>query len=123
MATHNDFKIITTRWSVYAETEDKAWEALLPQRGLRAPSRSLTHNPKVLQDEADSLSHDEVLAKYHVLANANDFISTYSPLITKLGADIVGIQATSLNQLELIKMLGKDVVPKLKQLVASKEEK
>ncbi|MFI5240401.1 MAG: TIGR03557 family F420-dependent LLM class oxidoreductase [Candidatus Saccharimonadia bacterium] len=123
LANGKDFKVITTRWSVYADSEDSAWEALLPQRGLRAPSRALTHIPKVLQEEADLLNHDEVLAKYHVLANAEDFLSTYSPLVTKLGADIVGIQATSLNQLELIKMLGKDVVPKLKQLVALKEER
>jgi coenzyme F420-dependent glucose-6-phosphate dehydrogenase len=32
-------RVLATRWSIYAENDDEAWQALLAWRGLRAPGR------------------------------------------------------------------------------------
>ena len=109
------FMIIATRWSIYAETDEQAWEALKAQRGLRAPSRE-TANPLELQREADRLPRIEILNKYHLLHSADDYVATYGPLITDLHADIVGIQTTSIDQMSTIMMLGKKVLPRLRAL-------
>ena len=108
--------VVASRWSVFAQDEAEQWEVLRPQRGLRAPSRGTATHPRQLQDEADQLSRSEVLKNYHHVKNADDYIATYAPLITDLQADIVGIQTASGNQLRTINMLGREVLPKLRQL-------
>jgi coenzyme F420-dependent glucose-6-phosphate dehydrogenase len=110
-----NFKTIATRWSIFAEDDEQAWEALKAQRGLRAPSRA-TAGPLELQREADNMPREEILGKYHRLRRAADYETVYAPLITSLQADIVGIQTTSTDQPSTIAMLGREVLPKLKKL-------
>lgn len=114
-AGEKNFMTSSSRWTVYAQNNDEAWEALLAWRGLRAPSRSTATDPEELQKEADSLPKEEILSHYTMVTSPQDYIDAYTPLIKELSADIVGIQTTSLDQEKLIQMLGKDVIPKLKQ--------
>jgi coenzyme F420-dependent glucose-6-phosphate dehydrogenase len=109
-----NFKIVSSRWTVFAQNNEEAWEALKPWRGLRAPNRDKAIDPQELQSEADRLSKSDVLSKYKIITNSKEYIETYSPLIRTLNSDVIVIQTTSINQLELIKMLGKEVVPELK---------
>jgi hypothetical protein len=44
-----------------------------------------------------------------------DFYQLYRPLITEVGAEIVGIQATALDQEKLIRSVGADIVSRLKK--------
>ncbi len=112
-----DFGLVTTHWSVFAADSEEAWRALGPWRGLRAPHRNTIVEPKLLQQEADELPPEEILAKYSILSTPDDYLKAYSPLIEKLSASVVVIQATSQNrQEELIKMLGEKVVQTLKSL-------
>jgi coenzyme F420-dependent glucose-6-phosphate dehydrogenase len=108
--------LVATRWSVFAQNDREAHQALAAWRGLRAPSRASATNPADLQREADSLSRAEILSRYSRILTPEDFISVYGPLITELGADIIGIQTTSLDQEALIKLVGREVLPKLRQL-------
>lgn len=117
LASQNkNFTAVTTKWSVFAQSQEEAWKALKAQRGLRAPSRATATDPKQLQTEADNLPQSEILNKYVTLATPEDYIREYAPLITDLGADIVGIQTTSLDQIATIKILGDKVIPQLKKL-------
>ncbi len=111
-----EFKTIANLWSIYAQNENEAWMAIQPLRGLRAPSRSDATSPLQLQNEADQMPRKDILSSYRQLKNSKDYISAYSPLITKLKADIVGIQTTSNDQLATISMIGKEVLPKLRKL-------
>ncbi len=109
--------IVTNRWTVFAKNEEQALKALAPWRGLRSPGRDTAYDPKLLQEEADLLNKNEILSKYTVLTSAEDYIDAYSPLITQLNSDIVVIQTTTHeNQDELIRMIGKQVLTKLKRL-------
>jgi coenzyme F420-dependent glucose-6-phosphate dehydrogenase len=107
--------VVATRWTVMATSDDEAWEALGPWRGLRAPSRAEATDPAVLQREADELPREDILGRYSRAKTVADFYDLYRPLITEVGADIVGIQATSLDQEKLIRSLGASVVPRLKK--------
>ncbi|MEX1004995.1 MAG: TIGR03557 family F420-dependent LLM class oxidoreductase [Acidimicrobiia bacterium] len=111
-----DPKILTTRWSIKADNEDEAWEALYSWRGLRAPGRLEAVDPQTLRERADELPREEVLGRYSLVSSAEDIIDVYRPLITELDADIVTIQMASLDQEALIETLGSDVLPKLRQL-------
>ncbi len=110
------FTIVATRWSVFGQDDEGAWEALQSQRGLRAPSRATATDPRVLQREADELPRADILSRYSRVTDADDYIAVYSPLITELNADIVGIQTTSTDIPATIQMLGRDVLPKLREL-------
>lgn len=111
------FSITASRWSVYAKNDDEAWDALKPWRGLRSPNRDTIFDPEQLQRDADMLPREEVLGKYSMVKNANDYIATYGPLITELHADTIVIQTTAAkDQAGLIEMLGKQVLPNLKKL-------
>lgn len=109
------FSIITNHWSVYARDENEAWKALGPWRGLRAPSRSTATDPHLLQLEADNLPRHQILKHYTYIRTVGEFVSVYRPLITDLGADIIGIQSTSTDQEALIRDVGLEVLPELKK--------
>ncbi len=108
--------VLATHWSVFAHSEDEAWRALRSWRGLRSPSRGSATDPQILQNEADSLSKQDVISSYSVLTSAQEFIDTYAPLVKDIKADIVGIQSTALDQEGLIDMIGKEVLPELRKI-------
>ncbi len=108
--------IFATKWSVYAQNKDEAFESLLSWRGLRVTSRNTESNPEVLEKEADNLPRDEILNNYSIVSSSKQYIELYKPLIKELHAGYIAIQTTSLNQIDLIKMLGEKVVPELKKV-------
>ncbi len=111
-------KILASRWSIKADNDDQAWEALYSWRGLRAPGRLEAVDPQTLRERADELPREEVLGRYSLVSTADDIVETYRPLIEELGADVVTIQMASLDQEGLIEMLGSEVLPKLKAIAA-----
>lgn len=109
-------KILASRWSIQAESEDEAWEALYSWRGLRAPGRLEAVDPQTLRERADELPREEVLGRYSLVSTADDIIETYRPLIEGLDADVVTFQMASLDQEGLIEMLGSEVLPKMREI-------
>lgn len=106
--------VLATRWTVHAASEEEAWQALLPWRGLRAPGRLQAVDPEDLRRRADALPRAEVLARYPIVAGPEEIASAYRPLLTQLRADIVGVQTTSVRQMETIALLGEAVLPRLR---------
>jgi G6PDH family F420-dependent oxidoreductase len=111
-------KVLTTRWAVLAADEAEAWNALHPWRGLRAPGRLEAVDPADLRERADHLPREEVLGRYSIVADADQIVETYRPLVEACEADVVTVQMTSLDQPALIKMLGTEVLPRLRALTA-----
>jgi coenzyme F420-dependent glucose-6-phosphate dehydrogenase len=106
--------VLATRWSIFAENEDEAWEALYSWRGLRAPGRLEAVDPQELREKADQLPREEVLGRYSLVNNVDEVVDTYRPLVDELNADIVTIQMASLDQPALIEFLGAEVLPRLR---------
>jgi G6PDH family F420-dependent oxidoreductase len=115
-AGHPEPTVLATRWSIWAPDDDEAWQALSPWRGLRAPGRLEAVDPQSLRERADELPRDEVLGRYSRVSTPEDVLAVYRPLIDDLGADIVTIQMTCLDQPELIATLGRDVLPRLRKV-------
>ncbi len=107
--------ILATRWSILARDHDEAWQALQAWRGLRAPGRLQAVDPLELRVRADDMDREEVLGQYSYVTSADDYVETYLPLVTDIGADVVTIQTTSLDQEATIEMLGRDVLPRLRE--------
>jgi len=107
---------MATRWLVHAADDDEAWAALGSMRGLRAPGRLEAVDPMVLRLAADAMDRDEILGKYTVVATPEEIIDAYRPLVTDIGADIVAVQIASAAPSDTIEMLGKDVLPALRNL-------
>jgi coenzyme F420-dependent glucose-6-phosphate dehydrogenase len=108
--------IAAGRWTVRAASDDEAWEALGAWRGLRAPGRLEAVDPADLRRRADELDRDEILSAYSIVSRAVDYVETYRPLVTEIGADVVTIQTTSLDQEATIAMLGTEVLPELRSV-------
>ena len=113
-----DPRILATRWSVYAESEEQAWEALFSWRGLRAPGRLEAVDPQTLRERADELPREDILGRYSVVASVDDIVATYTPLVSDIDADIVTLQMASTDQEGLIELLGAEVLPRLRGLSA-----
>lgn len=113
-AGHPDPTVLATRWSIWADDDEEAWQALISWRGLRAPGRLEAVDPQTLRERADDLPRQEILERYSRVTTPQDVIDTYRPLIDDLGADIVTMQMTSLDQEALISTLGTDVLPVLR---------
>ena len=108
--------IMATRWVVLAEHDDEAWEALDTMRGLRAPGRLQAVDPMVLRIEADEMDRDEILSKYTIVHDAEQIIEAYRPLVTDIGADYVAVQVASTDPAAAIELVGRDVLPALREL-------
>jgi len=106
--------VLATRWAIYAHSEDEAWEALYPWRGLRAPGRLEAVDPQTLRERADELPREEVLGRYSVCNDVDGIVATYRPLVEDLGADIVTFQMTCGDQPALIELVGEKVLPRLR---------
>ncbi len=109
-------KILATRWAIHADNDEEAWQALTSWRGLRAPGRLEAVDPAVLRQRADELPREEVLGRYSLVSGPDEIVETYRPLIEEIGADVVTIQMASLDQEGLIDILGRDVLPRLKEV-------
>ena len=110
--------VLATRWTVLADGPAEAWQALSSMRGLRAPGRLEATDPAELRFRADEMDRDEVLASYTVIPDAEGLINAYRPLVTDVGADIVSIQVMSADPMAAIELIGKEVLPELRKLVA-----
>ena len=105
--------VLATRWAIFAEDEEQAWQALHPWRGLRAPGRLEAIDPTELRTMADELPRDEVLGRYSIVSTVDEIVEVYKPLVDELEADIVTLQMASLDQPALIDLLGSQVLPRL----------
>jgi coenzyme F420-dependent glucose-6-phosphate dehydrogenase len=108
--------ILASRWSIRATNPDEAWKTLGAWRGLRAPGRLEAVDPMDLRMRADEMDRDEILGLYSSVHSADDYVEVYAPLITDVGADLVAIQTTAVDQPETIAMLGDEVLPRLRDL-------
>lgn len=120
-ANGTSLTVAASLWTVYAQNENDAWEALAAWRGLRAPNSDHVQDPTILRETADKLGKSEILKNYKVVNNLDELVDAYTPLISELGADIVGIQCTSTDVPKLIEDLGKKVVPALKRVKEARE--
>ncbi len=111
----DNLSIHTYRWTMFAENDDDAWTALRSWRGLRAPSRLQQLDPEALRIEADSFPKEEIMAKFSKASTIDDLVDIYSPLVNEFDSDIVTIQISSIDQEETIKLLGKELLPKLRK--------
>lgn len=114
-AGHPRPTVLATRWAIWARDDDEAWRALHSWRGLRAPGRLEAVDPQTLRERADQLPRRDVLERYSQVSSPEDVVAVYRPLIDDLGADIVTIQMTSIDQPSLISTLGADVLPQLRE--------
>ena len=108
--------VMASRWSVRADNGDQAWDALSAWRGLRAPGRLEAIDPADLRERADAMDREEILEKYSLVSTADDYVNVYAPLVADLGADVVTVQTTTLEQEATIAMLGAEVLPQLRAL-------
>jgi coenzyme F420-dependent glucose-6-phosphate dehydrogenase len=111
-----EHQVLATRWTVLADSQEAAWQALSSMRGLRAPGRLEATDPMELRLKADEMDPADVLSSYTVVAGAQDLIDAYHPLVTDVGADIVSIQVMSTDPLATIELIGKEVLPELRKL-------
>lgn len=111
-----DPPVVATRWVVLAGSEDEAWRALASMRGLRAPGRLEVTDPAVLRERADAMDRSEILGKYTIASDVEELITAYRPLVTELGAHYVSIQVASVEPMKTIRLLGDEVVPRLREL-------
>jgi coenzyme F420-dependent glucose-6-phosphate dehydrogenase len=106
--------VVATRWTVFAETTEQAWEALRPMRGMRVPGRRRTSDPSELATTADALGPEEVLAPYVLARGARTLVEAYRPLVDDLRADVVSIQVATLDPIATIDLVGSEVIPALR---------
>ena len=109
--------VLATRWTVLAASQEEAWQALSSMRGLRAPGRLEATDPQELRIKADEMDPADVLSSYTVIPDAEGLINAYHPLVTDVGADIVSIQVMSPDPMATIELIGKEVLPRLRELV------
>ncbi len=107
--------VVAQRWSILARDEGAAWQALRAWRGLRVEGRLDEVDPSVLRARADAMDRREIIGKYAWARTAEELVEIYRPLV-EVGADIVTVQVTSVDQDATIGLLGEQVLPALRRL-------
>lgn len=113
--------VMASRWTILAENDDQAWQALYSWRGLRAPGRLEAVDPQTLRERADELPRDEILGRYSQCRSAADIIEVYRPLVEQIEANVVTLQMAAVEQESLIELLGREVLPELRKIAASRK--
>ena len=108
--------IVAQRWSILARDEDEAWQALQAWRGLRVEGRLEEVDPAVLRARADTMDRREIIGKYAWARTPEELVEIYRPLV-EVGADLVTLQVTSVDQDATIRTLGRAVLPALRAIV------
>ena len=72
-------------------------------------------DPAVLRARADAMDRRDIIAKYAWARKPEDLIDIYRPLV-EVGADIVTLQVTSVDQTKTIEALGRTVLPALRAI-------
>lgn len=108
--------VVATRWVVYAPDDEEAWAALRSMRGLRAPGRLEAVDPMDLRVRADEMPREEILGKYARATTVDEIVEAYMPLVRDVGADYVSVQVACANPSEMIPLLGREVLPRLRAL-------
>ena len=111
----DEMSIHTYRWTMFAESDEEAWTALRSWRGLRAPNRLNELDPEALRIEADSFPREEIMSKFSRASSIAELENIYKPLVEEFNSEIITIQISSINQEETIKLLGKELLPKLRK--------
>jgi coenzyme F420-dependent glucose-6-phosphate dehydrogenase len=107
--------LVAQRWSILAADEDEAWEAVQAWRGLRVEGRLEEVDPAVLRARADAMDRREIIGKFAWARRPADLVEIYRPLV-EVGADIVTIQVTSVDQSKTIEALSREVLPALRAM-------
>jgi G6PDH family F420-dependent oxidoreductase len=115
-------KVVAYQWTVLGQNDDEAWEALQPWRGLRAPDRLSATDPAFLREQADALPREDILSRFTIVKTPADYIRVYGDIIDGLRPDVIGVQTTSVDQEATIRMLGREVLPKLREIHSRKED-
>jgi coenzyme F420-dependent glucose-6-phosphate dehydrogenase len=115
-AAGKEHLVLATRWTVLADGDEAAWQALSSMRGLRAPGRLEATDPAELRMRADEMDRAELLSSYTVVPDPAGLAEAYRPLVTDVGADIVSIQVMSSDPMATIEVIGKEVLPQLRAL-------
>ena len=66
------------------------------------------------------MARRDIIKMFQVAATPDELVAKYAPLITDLDARAVVIQTTSTNQPETIRMIGEEVLPRLRAIAAEK---
>jgi len=111
----DEMSIHTYRWTMFAESDEEAWTALRSWRGLRAPNRLNEIDPEALRIEADSFPKEEIMSKFSRASSIAELENIYKPLVEEFNSEIITIQISSINQEETIKLLGNELLPKLRK--------
>ena len=106
--------VLATRWCVLAESDDEAWDALAPLRGLRVPGRDEVADPALLRERADRMPRHEVLGRFARARGFSELIEIYRPLVEDLRADYVSIQVASVNRMAALRIASSEVIPALR---------
>jgi coenzyme F420-dependent glucose-6-phosphate dehydrogenase len=67
---------------------------------------------------ADAMDRAEILSKYTIVRDAEQIIDAYRPLVAEVRADYVAIQVASTDPAQAIELVGRDVLPALRELGA-----
>src|SRR5262245_18531417 len=107
--------VVAQRWSILAADENEAWQALKAWRGLPVEGRLEEVDPAVLGARADTMDRREIIAKYAWARRPEYLVEIYRPLV-EVGADIITIQVTSVDQRKTIEALSREVLPALRAM-------
>jgi coenzyme F420-dependent glucose-6-phosphate dehydrogenase len=108
--------VLATRWTVFADDADDAWQALGTMRGLRAEGRLEAVDPMVLRQRADTMDRAEILGKYTIVTDVQGLVDAYRPLVEDIGADLVSIQVASTRPDRVLDIMRSEVLPELRKL-------
>lgn len=108
--------VLTTLWAIIGETDEEAWRALGPMRGLRLPSRDVLTDPREFSAQADAAGPAAILPGFARATNAADTYRLYEPIVTRIQPDVVSIQLHTTDPDGTIDTVGAEVLPRLRKL-------
>lgn len=89
--------VVLTTFVVLADSDEEAWRALRPWRGLRTPGRLRATDPARLRRTADRLGPQWILSRYRRITNPGELLDFCLRIRERLRPDVLAFQVAAVD--------------------------
>ncbi|WP_051951752.1 LLM class flavin-dependent oxidoreductase [Actinacidiphila yeochonensis] len=98
-------RVILTCFLVLARSDEEAWRAIQPWRGMRTPNRLREGSPRRLRQDADALGRETVLRSFPRYGDAADVVELCRTIVDGLAPDVLALQVAAADGTSALELL------------------
>ncbi|MCX2926053.1 LLM class flavin-dependent oxidoreductase [Streptomyces sp. NEAU-W12] len=98
-------RVVLTCFLVFARSDEEAWEALRPWRGMRTPRRLWEGSPRRLREDADAMGSESVLRRFPRYGDVAQVVELCRTIVDGIAPDVLALQVAAVDGASALEQL------------------